>query len=182
MSDSTTIARPYAKAIFSLAFETKTLSEWSQTLHLLAQTVLDPNAQHFITNPSATVDLQIELLLTLCAKSEKIIDKKILQNVLGLLAHHKRLLVLPDIFAQFETLRAESEKTLVANVSSFASLTTTEQTKLMKSLSHRLQRHVTLDVNIDESLLGGAVIRAGDLVIDGSVRGQLNKLMSNLAA
>ena len=89
---------------------------------------------------------------------------------------------MPDIYAQYESLRAEQEKTLTANVSSFAALTTTEQQDLINSLSQRLQRKVTLEVNIDKSLLGGAVIHAGDLVIDGSVRGKLTKLATNLAA
>ena len=106
----------------------------------------------------------------------------LVNHLVGLLADNKRLQALPDIYLQYEALRAEQEKTLTAKVSSFAVLTSAQQQHLISSLSQRLQRQVTLDVSIDTSLLGGAVIRAGDLVIDGSVRGKLNKLSSNLAA
>jgi F-type H+-transporting ATPase subunit delta len=183
MSDATTIARPYAKAIFKHALDAKLLSEWSTVLYALAQTVLDPDTNNFICNPATTPELQTQLLLAVCSKKSKAGEMlKTVENVIGLLAANKRLLVLPDIFAQYEVLRAEQEKTLTANVSSFAALSSAQQQELINSLSQRLQRKVTLEMSIDESLLGGAVIRAGDLVIDGSVRGKLNKLGTSLAA
>lgn len=182
MSDSTTVARPYAKAIFNHALSANELAAWSLTLHDLAETVLSPAALSFITNPASTALLQAELLLSVCSKMKHAGDKKAVENLVHLLAENKRLQVLPDIYAQYESLRAEQEKTLTAHVSSFAALTATEQQDLINSLSQRLQRKVTLEVNIDQSLLGGAVIHAGDLVIDGSVRGKLTKLATNLAA
>ncbi len=181
MSDHTTIARPYAKAIFNHALAAKLLAAWSATLHNLAEAVLHPDAEYFISNPATTAELQTQLLLTVCATNPAS-EKKMIENLVELLAENKRLLVLPDIYAQFEALRAEQEKTLTANVSSFSELTNAEQKKLIESLSQRLQRQVTLEITIDKSLLGGAVIRAGDLVIDGSVRGKLNKLGTSLAA
>lgn len=181
MSDHTTIARPYAKAIFNHALAAKLLAAWSTTLHNVAEAVLQPDAESFISNPATTAESQAQLLLTVCAINPAS-EKKMVENLVGLLAENKRLLVLPDIYAQFEALRAEQEKTLTANVSSFAELTSTEQKNLIESLSQRLQRQVTLEITIDKSLLGGAVIRAGDLVIDGSVRGKLNKLGTSLAA
>ena len=182
MSDTTTIARPYAKAIFKHALSIKQLADWSITLHNLSEVAVDFEAIRFICNPSSSTELQVELLLATCRKSAGVNENKAIENLLGLLAANKRLLVLPEIYVQYEALRAEQEKTLTANVSSFAALTSTEQEQLIHSLSQRLQRQVTLDINIDKSLIGGAVIRAGDLVIDGSVRGKLNKLGTNLAA
>lgn len=182
MSDSTTVARPYAKAIFNHALASKELAAWSVALHNLTEAVLNPEVLSFITNPASTVSLQVELMLSVSTKNQRSPDDHALDNLVNLLAANKRLQVLPDVYAQYEALRAEQEKTLTANVSSFAALDRAEQQDLIKSLSQRLQREVTLEVSIDKSLLGGAVIRAGDLVIDGSVRGKLIKLATNLAA
>ena len=180
MSDSTTVARPYAKAIFNLAFSANELTAWSLILHNFANAVLNDEAMDFITNPASTALLQTELLLSVC--SQQLGHEQAVKNLVSLLAENKRLPVLPDIYAQYEALRAEQEKTLIATVSTFAVLTDAEEKALIQSLSQRLQREVTLEVNVDKSLLGGAVIQAGDLVIDGSVRGKLNKLATDLAA
>ena len=182
MSDAITIARPYAKAVFEYAHAAKQLAAWSTILLNLAQSVQDHDAEQFIGNPVTTAELQTKLVLAVCTKIKGASELTAVENLVGLLAANRRLLVLPDIYAQYEALRADEEKTMTASVSSFTALTDAQQIQLIDSLSQRLQRKVTLDVSIDESLLGGAVIRAGDLVIDGSVRGKLNKLSSNLAA
>ncbi|KTD34471.1 ATP synthase F1 subunit delta [Legionella moravica] len=180
MSDSTTIARPYAKAIFEHALAEKKLAEWSEYLMILAQAVLTPQASQFIANPSSTDAQQVELLLTVC--NGKVKDDKSLNNLIALLAANKRLMLLPEIKALYEVHRAEQEKTLGVDVISFSEVSPAQQQQLIESLSNRLQRKVSLRISIDPSLLGGAVIRAGDLVIDGSVRGKLNKLGTGLAA
>jgi len=182
MSDNTTIARPYAKAIFQVALDLHQLSEWSGILQTLAQSVLEPAAESFILNPAVTTVQQSQLIMSVFDPVNYGKIMPLIESVVNLLALNRRLLVLPDIYAQFEVLRAEQEKTLTVQVSSFASLTHEQQQQLMTRLSQRLQRQVTLDVSIDASLLGGAIIRAGDLVIDGSVRGKLNKLANTLAA
>lgn len=182
MSENVTIARPYAKAIFNHALASKQLAAWSIVLQDLAQAVLDPRASRFICNPDSVVELQSELLLSVLAKSTHGIKMDHMINLVHMLAENRRLLVLPDICAQFEVLRADQEKTLTVQVSSFTALTEEQEQHLVQSLSQRLQRQVMLDVNIDKSLLGGAVLRAGDLVIDGSVRGKLTKLGATLAA
>ncbi|MFV0820083.1 F0F1 ATP synthase subunit delta [Legionella micdadei] len=181
MSNTTTIARPYAKAIFEHALATRKLSQWSEMLHKLAVAALDEKARQFITSPTATVEQQVDLLMTLFAKEESE-EVSFVRNLVILLAQNKRIMLLPDIKAIFEVLRAEQEKTLRVDVISFSELSSAQQERLISSLSHRLQRQVTLILTIDKSLLGGAVIHAGDLVIDGSVRGRLNKLSSDLAA
>lgn len=178
MSDSTTIARPYAKAIFEFALSEKKLAEWSIHLNTLAQAILLSETNKFITNPSTTVDQHIELLEALISSKEH----KPLNNLIALLATNKRLMLLPEICVLYEALRAEQEKTLRVNVFSYSELSAAQQQRLIDSLSQRLQRKVSLDITIDPSLLGGAIIRAGDLVIDGSARGKLNKLCTELAA
>lgn len=180
MSESTTLARPYAKAIFEHALAEKKLAEWSEHLLILAQSVLTPQAFEFITNPASTDEQHIELLQSLCRPEAK--ESKSLNNLIVLLATNKRLMLLPAIKELYEAHRAEQEKTLDVEVISFSTVSPAQQQQMIESLSQRLQRKVSLNISIDPSLLGGAVIRAGDLVIDGSVRGKLNKLSTGLAA
>jgi len=178
MAESTTIARPYAKAIFEHALKEKQLAQWSEQLLGLAQAVLDPQVSQFIGNPATTVAQHSELLKSVCS-SEK---NSTLNNLIDLLATNKRLMLLPEIKPLFEVHRAEQEKTLEVQVVSFSEVSAAQQKELIKSLSERLGREVSLNIRIDANLLGGAVIQAGDLVIDGSVRGKLNKLSTGLAA
>lgn len=182
MSDNATFARPYAKAIFEHALLKGQLADWTLVLHDLSEAVLVPCVYEFICNPSVKMGLQSELLLSMFDKLSKTDEYAPIRNTIELLAHNKRLLLLPEIAVQFNDFRASHEKTLTVSVKSFDSLTTEQEEKLTKALSERLQRAVKLDVIIDKSLIGGALIIAGDLVIDGSVRGKLNKLHTELAA
>ena len=182
MSDNVTIARPYAKAIFNHALSSKQLAAWSIVLQNLAQTVLDPQASRFICNPESTFELQSQLLLSILEKTSQTSNVEQIKALVHLLTANKRLLLLPDIFAQFEALRAEQEKTLTVQVKSFAAFTKEQEQNLIQSLSRNLQRQIILNVSIDKSLLGGAVIIAGNRVIDGSVAGKLTKLGATLAA
>lgn len=180
MSDSTTIARPYAKAIFEHALAEKKLGEWSGYLLILAQAVSMPIASEFINNPASTEEQHVDLLQSVCGAKAK--EDKSLINLITLLAANKRLMLLPEIKGLYEVHKADQEKTLSVDVNSFSEFSPAQQQKLVDSLSQRLQRKVSLKINIDPSLLGGAVIQAGDLVIDGSVRGKLNKLGTGLTA
>ena len=180
MSDITTIARPYAKAVFELALETNQLAAWSQILSAMAQVTLLPQATQFINNPATTTAEREQLILAVVQRVKSQIDHQIIERFVALLAENVRLLLLPGIYVQFERFRADEEKTLTATVTSFSPLSEQQQQQLIEKLTQRLQRQVTLEVNIDESLLGGALIQAGDLVIDGSVKGQLMKLANSL--
>ncbi|KTD14031.1 F0F1 ATP synthase subunit delta [Legionella israelensis] len=183
MSDSTTIARPYAKAIFEHALDKNKLPEWSKILHVLAESATLQEAADFISNPEATDEQRIELLMTVVRdKYSNESDLQAIHNLLCLLAHNKRLLLLPDIKVLYEMYRAEQEKTLSVDIVSFSKPSDSQLQQLGKSLSQRLQRKVSLNTKIDPSILGGAIIYAGDLVIDGSVRGKLNKLKADLTA
>lgn len=182
MSDITTIARPYAKAVFELALETNQLAAWSDILVAMAQVALLPQAIQFINNPVTTTAEQAQLILAVVPRLKSKVDHQLIDRFVALLAENNRLLLIPGICAQYERLRAFQEKTLTVSVDSFAPLSDKQQQQLIEKLTQRLQREVTLEMTIDESLLGGALIQAGDLVIDGSVRGQLLKLASSLVA
>lgn len=179
MSDSTTIARPYAKAIFEHAMAASKLADWSVLLLQLAEAVLTPEASDFIANPTTTDEQKIDVLIAAMGSKGK--DNEPLHNLISLLTANKRLTILPDIKVLYEQYKAEQEKTLEVNVASFSELTKPQQDKLIETLSERLHRKVSLSITIDPTLLGGAMIRAGDLVIDGSIRGKLNKLNTVLA-
>ncbi len=180
MSDERTVARPYAKALFEVALAEKHLAEWSSVLQLLAQIMLNQDAKRWVSNPATTPTQHTQWLMALCGKQS--VHPKALENWLGVLCENKRLPALPAIAVQFDALRAEQEKTVTAHLRSFMPLTPLEEEHFITALSQRLQRKVTLEVTLDPSLLGGAVIAAGDLVIDGSVRSKLIKLGAQLAA
>jgi len=182
MSDRTSIARPYAKAVFEHALESQTLSEWSVWLTQLDSVVSNPDFQSFVSNPKTTSEQHAEALV---AVMQALLDaKKALPDVLNafihVLAQNKRILVLSDICIQFEALRADEENRICVRVSSFSPLDEKQQARLAERLSERLKREVTLDLTVDPTLLGGAVICANDWVIDASVKGQLDKLGADL--
>jgi len=168
--------------VFELALSAKKLSDWSGILNALAQATSLPEVVQFMHNPATTMDEQAQLLLSIVHRLKPDVDLKQIERFIILLAEAKRLLLISAIGIQYEALRAEQEKTMTVSVASFTPLSDTQQQRLIETLTKRLQRRVALEMSIDESLLGGALIQAGDLVIDGSVRGQLMKLASSLAA
>ena len=155
---------------------------WSTALECLSNIVLHADVHAFINHPASTAAQQAELVMALFSKISGSNDKATVEHLVSLLAENHRLSVLPDVYVQYEALRAQQEKTLVAFVTSFSELSKAQQQQLIHVLSQRLQREITLELSIDKSLLGGAVVCAGDLVIDGSVRGKLTKLGTYLAA
>lgn len=181
MAESITVARPYAKAIFEVAVEKKTLKRWANLLEILTQAIQTPSVIAFISNPAVTSEQKVDLLSSLVEKQLPSEEKKEVQNLLMVLASNKRLMLLSDIHVLYEFYRAEHEKTLAVDVISFSELSNTQLEKLSQSLSKRLSRQVSLNTSVDPSIMGGAIICAGDLVIDGSVRGQLDKLSHALA-
>lgn len=181
MSDSVTIARPYAKAVFNNALAERKLTEWSGYLRTLTTVVEDTSATQFITNPATTSSQRSELLIEMVTLLSGKADEQV-RNFVDLLASNKRLLTLPDIMTLYEAMRAEHEKTIIVNVSSFGELSSAQQQQLIETLGKRLQRQVKLNITIDKELIGGAVIHADDLVIDGSVRGKIDKLRTELVS
>ncbi len=177
MAEAATIARPYAKAAFMAARDAKALPAWSKALHLSAGLIGDPSIADLLTHPKMTVDQLVSMFAGLGGDA---VDAQ-WQNFARLLARNKRLGVLPQIAAQYEILRAQYENELDVQVTSAVAMNADQQGKLASALKKRFKRDVRLTLGVDPNLLGGAVIRAGDLVIDGSINGRLQRLASELA-
>lgn len=182
MADSSTVARPYAKAIFEIARDAKDLQRWDFVLKLLASVARANAIVDFVSNPSVTPKQHVELLVAIVSEYKNIPDNFLLANFLSVLAENRRLLALSEIYAQFSELYAAFEKTIEVRVLTFAPFTKTQEVKLSTRLAERLQRNVTLKIEIDKSLKGGAIIQAGHLVFDASVGTKINKLGAFLAA
>ncbi len=176
MAEPYTIARPYAQAVFSLAREQGRLAEWSEMLALLATIADDERMGPVLSSPRPSAEELVTLFLDLCGEH---LDQGG-RNLVRLLAESRRLIALPVLHRQFEALRAEEEGTLQAVLTSAQPVDDAVRNTLAEALGRRLKRKVTLETTVDERLLGGAVIRAGDLVIDGSVRDRLQRLSTQL--
>jgi F-type H+-transporting ATPase subunit delta len=175
------LARPYAKAIFEYALEHKTLHIWSSWLKRLSQLLQHDALKAIIENPSVTREELVSILIALAKELDKSAWMDEIAALLRVLIKNKRLLVVPAIEADFDALRAREEKTLTVQVRAFSELSPAEAAQLTERLSHRFNRQVTLELQIDPTLLGGMVIQAQNVVIDGSIRGQLTKLSADLA-
>jgi F-type H+-transporting ATPase subunit delta len=172
MAELSTLARPYARAAFEFARERGELPGWSAQLASVARVTLDAAMAQLLSNPALTAEQQAQTLKDVCGDAINGHG----QNFVSILAGHKRLSLLPEISALFEQYKANQEKTVDVQVySAFEVAEQTEQA-LAQVLKTKLEREVKVDTVVDKSLLGGVLIRAGDLVIDGSVRGKLNKL------
>ena len=176
MAELTTVARPYAKAAFEHAAAANALQNWSEMVGFAAAVVENEDMTSLLQSPHLTKQQQCEAMLKVCANN---LDEQG-QNFVRLLAQNHRLLALPQISEIFEHLKAEFEKTVDINVVSAAELSEAQRSKLQQKLAEKLGRQVNINVNIDASLLGGLVIEAEDLVIDGSIRGRLAKLSETL--
>jgi F-type H+-transporting ATPase subunit delta len=177
MAEAATIARPYAKAAFMSARDAHALADWSKALHFSAALGADARIADLLTSPKMSSD---EIVSMYAGLGGSAIDAH-WQNFVRLLSQNKRLDVLPEIVVQFELLRAEYENELDVEVTSAVALNADQQAKLIASLKTRFKREVRIRSSVDATLLGGAVIRAGDLVIDGSIKGRLQRLASELA-
>lgn len=176
MSQLTTLARPYARAAFETAIGDGSLKAWSSALGLLAALLQDTKVASYLANPSRNTGEQGQTLLDLCGNE---LDAKA-QNFVLVLAANKRLALLPDISTLFEELKADFEKTVDVEVISAFGMDQGAESNLVAALKKRLQRDVKLNITVDSKLIGGMIVRAGDLVIDGSVRGRLNKLAESI--
>ena len=176
MAELTTLARPYAKAAFEYAQAHQQLANWSAMLGLAAAVSQDDTMQRVLKAPRLTSTEKATTFVEVCG------DKFDAQarNFLSIVSENNRMELLPEIADMFELYKAEQEKSVDVDVTSAFALNDEQQDKLAKVLSARLGREVRLHATEDASLIGGVVIRAGDLVIDGSVRGKLAKLAEAL--
>lgn len=177
MAEKTTIARPYAKAAFQYAREHNAFARWSETLATASAVVADQQAAKLLTNPRVRPAELVELIAGVVGAG---LDAQA-KNFLDTLAQNRRLALLPEIAAIYEALRAEVERVADVEVVAATELNDAQRARLTGALKKRLQREVRLHVNVDPALIGGAIVRAGDLVIDGSLKARLDRLALDIA-
>ncbi len=176
MAEIQTLARPYAEAVFELAKARNQLENWSGMLALIAAVAAEANMTRLAHDPRVERARFLALFLDVCDK--QLDDAG--ANFVHLLVDNRRLALLPEILTQFEALKAEAEARIEATVVSAFALDTGQLRHIGAALTRRLGREVNLSAQVDKALVGGIVIRAGDLVIDGSVRGRLQELAAQL--
>ncbi len=172
MKEKSALARPYAKAVFEFALQHDALEKWSVMLNVLSQIILHKKIQAAINNPKFSVEQLAELIESLAAD----FLNEYGHNFIRLLAERKRLVVLPIITNLFQAYCAEYEGTISIKITSALPVESDIQARFTSVLQQTLKRGVSLEYDVDATLIGGAIIRAGDFVIDGSVRGKLTRL------
>lgn len=176
MAEKTTIARPYAQAILALAKEQNAMQQWSDMLQYAAVVAADEEMAALIASPKLSDEQLAELFLDICG--DKLNEHG--KSMIRILAENDRLDILGEVTELFEIERAQSEGIIEAEVISAVELNDAQKGSITESLKKRLGRDVTLNCSVDAAIVGGAIIRAGDVVIDGSVIGKLEKLATAL--
>jgi F-type H+-transporting ATPase subunit delta len=176
MAELATLARPYAEAVFMLAKESGNFDRWSDMLGFLSQIIRRPEISSLFQNPRVHKETLVKLLLDIGAEQ---LDEAG-QNLLKLLAANRKLTVISQIAQQYETLKAKHEGYIKVNLVSTYAVSKQQRQDLETLLQKRFGKRIEIDATIDRSLLGGWLIRAGDQVIDLSVRGRLQKLAGQL--
>jgi F-type H+-transporting ATPase subunit delta len=177
MAELTTIARPYAEAVFRLAKQGNALTAWSDALDLIAGVYQDAQMQAAMANPKVTpADIE-KLLLSICGER---VDATA-RNLIQLLVHNRRLSVLPEIRELFEKLKLEDEGKLDAKISSAFPMEDAQRHQVVELLSSRFKRKINATVTVDPDLIGGIKVEVGDKVWDASVRGRLQSMAATLS-
>jgi len=176
MAELATLARPYANALFDIAKSEMALEQWSRMLAYLAAVAEADKVRQMLDSPELDNEVKAQCLIDLCG--EELSERA--KSTVRLLARNKRLALIGEIREQFEVRKAEEEKILEVEVISAYELTAEQSDKLRQALQRKFDREVNLTGRVDPSVMGGAIIRAGDTVIDGSVRGRLDKLAETL--
>lgn len=177
MAEKSTIARPYAEAVFSLAQQQGRLAQWSEMLQFAAAVATNDSLQGLVGNPRLGRERLADVLIGVCGEALDDMGR----NLIRLLVENGRVDVLPEIAQLYEEYRAEAEKTVQAEIIAAFPVSEAQQARVAAALKARLGNDVTLECRTDETLVGGAIIRAGDLVIDGSVAGKLARLENVLS-
>ena len=172
MAELRTLARPYAKAAFQAASETSSVQLWADQLTLLGSISAEAKVADAISSSTIDAATQVSTLTNLAGDDLGVA----VNNFLHVLASNKRLLLLPSIADLFAELKADLERSVEVNISTAFALDSAVETKLTEALKNKFQRDIRVNTNIDKSLLGGVVVRAGDIVIDGSIKGRIAKL------
>ena len=176
MAELTTLARPYAEAAYQFASEAGELSVWEKALGFLSSVARDPAGEQYLYNPEIDQASKLAFLRDL---GGDLLTPKI-HNFLALLLENDRIELLPEIQQLFEASLRRAEGQIEVEVSSAVDLNENQIKAVKEALKRRLGRDVILETRVDPQLIGGMIVRAGDLVIDGSVRGQLDQLANTL--
>ena len=178
MAEKATIARPYAKAAFDHAREqgdAAAYGRWSELLGVAAAVAADPTVEPLLGNPRVLPAQLVEMIAGIAAqRGLQVLGSG--RNFLGILAQNRRLHLLPEVAAQFERLRAEVENAVDVEIVSALPVESAQRASLVNALEKRFGKQVRLRETIDEAMVGGALVRAGDLVIDGTLKGRLERL------
>ena len=176
MSDKTTIARPYARAIFEQAQQEDALEPWSEMLALTASIVRDPMMSDMLNNPLISRDRIAGMILDIVGDQSSEGGR----NLIRVLATNDRIAVLPEIAALFDEHKTEIENRLEAVVTSAFPMDAAQEQILIQALEKRFGRAINITVHVDRNLIGGAIIHIGDVVIDGSLRAGLTQMANEL--
>lgn len=173
--EQATLARPYAEAVFSLAKQDNRFDGWSEVLQFAATVLRDANVKAIIEDPrSKGADVE-RFVLSLFERYDEQA-----RNFLRLLLRNDRIGVIGEIAALYEELRAEHEGVVQAEITSAFPMTPDQVAQIVKNLEARYKRKVEPVVREDRELIGGASIKLGDVVIDTSVRAQLQEMTAAL--
>lgn len=181
MAENSAIARPYAEAAFEIAAAAGQLDAWSDAIGAAAAVVTDAQVTALIGAPSVDTEQLVQLIVGVAGQAAPAAPAAQLGNFVRLLAENRRLRALPDISAAFDALKAETENRVEVTLTAASAVDDAQQARIVEALKKRFGREVSLTVEIDESLIGGARLQADDLVIDGSVRTGLGKLATAVA-
>jgi len=176
MSELATLARPYAAAVFKRAKETHATAKWSETLAFMSAVLNDENISVIVDNPKVNKERLSALMLDICQGQ---INQEN-ENFLKLLVHNNRLSLLPSIAKLFEAFKAEDEGYVEVEVLTAYSLSKEAKQDFTATLEKTLGKKIHMNVTVEKSLIGGVLVRAGDRVIDGSIRGRLQQLAKRL--
>jgi len=176
MSELSTLARPYAEAVFKRALESNSAAEWSEMLAFLSVVIQDQEMSVTIANPKVSQQQLTELLLDICQDQLK--EEGV--NLVKLLVQNDRIILTPQISELYESYKAEHEGYVDVDVMSAYALSKEEQKKFASKLEKKLDKKVHITTSVDKSLIGGFLAKAGDTVIDGSIKGQLQQLAKKL--
>lgn len=176
MTDFTTAARPYANAVYDIASQANALDSWGDALANLATVASDAQISELLNNPEMGKQQKGDLLIQVLG--DKLDEQQ--KNLVKLMAENGRLIIMPDVRDQFEVARAKAENKVEAEVVSAFELSAQQTDELVNTLKNKLGCEVTLTTTVDESLIGGVVIKAGDTIIDASMKSQLDSLALSL--
>lgn len=175
MSELTTVARPYAKAAFDFAVESQAVSSWNDMLIFAAEVAKNSDVVSFLAG-SHSPEVTSDLFIKVCG--EQLNEQG--QNFIKVLAENGRLVAIPAVAEMFTELKAQYENEIEVDITSATELSDAQTKSLVDALEKRLARKIKLNCNIDSNIVGGLLIKAGDTVIDATIRGKLDRLSTVL--